>query len=95
MKKEVIELHKYKLRLRQRVLFRAFAINLMLVFTVWLMTFSNGFMGFVAHLLKATPEIAFEMTIDWLAFWDLAGVVFFLIPALAVWWERRMMNKNS
>lgn len=91
--KEIIEVTDYKLRIKQRVLFRAFAINILLILIVWLLTFSPAFMGWVAFVLGYSIPATYISLINWIAIWDIAGAVLFLIPGLAIWWERCMNRK--
>lgn len=92
--KELTEMIDMKLYTKQRVLFRAFLINIVLVLIVWLLSFWPGFMYFVSAITGMSVGLLYISWIGWLAIWDLAGVAFFLVPALAIYWERKSKLKS-
>ncbi len=92
MKKEYKEMLELKLLSKQRVYFRAFLINLLMVVLVWLLTLWPAFMYFAVRITGISLPYLYVSAISFLAIWKLAGVVFFLVPALAVWWERKMLK---
>ncbi len=94
MPKDEMARIEHKLYHKQRVLLRAFLINIILIFVAWLMTLSIGFMEWAAGLLSMPPALLYINMVNWLAIWDIAGVVLFLIPGLAMWWERCSIRKN-
>lgn len=92
MKKEYEEVHRAKMLSVQRVLFRAFVINFALVFAVWLLTFWPTFMYLLVGITGVSLPTMYISVIGCLAIWKLAGVVLFLVPAVAIWWERSVMK---
>ena len=93
MKKDFIEIQNLKLLSKQRIYFRAFFINFALVVLVWLLTLCPQFMYFAVRITGISLPFLYVSAISFLAIWKLAGVVFFLIPAIAIWWERKMLKK--
>lgn len=89
------EMHDFKLRSKQRIMFRAFAINYVLILITWLLSMSDSFMSWVAYLTNMPFGLLSVQMINWLAIWKIAGVIFFLVPALAAVWERVMLKKQS
>jgi hypothetical protein len=94
MPKDQMEWIDHKLSHKQRVLLRAFVINYAIILLYWLCTMSGGFMNFVAMMAKMPPELVYIQMINWMAIWKIAGAVLFLIPGLAIWWERCMIKKD-
>lgn len=92
MKKEYKEMLELKLLSKQRVWFKAFLINLLMVVFVWLLTLCPAFMYFAVRITGISLPYLYVSAISFLAIWMLAGFVFFLVPALAVWWERKMIK---
>lgn len=92
MKKEYVEMHDAHLLSRQRVLLRAFAINTALVILVWLLTFIPGFIFLGVIMTGISAPMFLLSAIGTLAVWGLAGVALFLVPGLAIWWERKMIK---
>ncbi len=92
MKKEYIEMLNLKLLSRQRVYFKAFLINFLLVFFVWLLTLWPAFMYFAVRITGISLPYLYVSAISFLAIWMLAGVVFFFVPAIAVYWERKILK---
>lgn len=93
MKKESIDLYDAHLLSKQRVCFRAFVINLVLVFLVWLLTMCPDFMFLAVKITGISLQYLYISAISFLAIWKLAGIVFFLIPGIAIWWERKMFRR--
>lgn len=93
MKKDFIEFQNMKLLSKQRIYLRAFFINLALVILVWLLTLCPQFMYMAVRITGISLPYLYVSAISFLAIWKLAGVVFFLVPAIAIWWERKMLKK--
>lgn len=92
MKKENIQMRDMNLLTLQRVLFRAFAVNTCLVFIIWLLTFVQQFI-FIGVIITGVSAPMFYMSaLGALAIWGVAGVVLFFVPAIAIWWERKIMQ---
>ncbi len=84
MKKEMAE----SLALRQKILFRTFWVNTLLVFLVWLISFVPGVLFFGALLTGVPGAWFYYLMMCGLALWELINVIFFLAPAVAVAWVR-------
>ncbi len=94
MKKDFVEIQNMKLLSKQRICFRAFLINLVLVILVWLLTLCPEFMYLAVRITGISLPYLYVSAISFLAIWKLAGVIFFLIPAIAIWWERKMLKNK-
>lgn len=92
MKKECIEKRNLKLLSKQRIYFRAFFINFLFVVLVWLMTLCPTLMYFAVRITGISLPYLYVSAISFLAIWMLAGIVFFLVPAIAIWWERKFIK---
>ena len=89
MKKEICEIQNMKLYVRQATLFRAFLINVILGLVVdALALFVPGFLFALVVVTGVSPMMMFFSMISGIALWQMLGVVFFLVPALAIWWQR-------
>lgn len=88
MKNESVETN-VKMRVAQSVLMRAFVVNTLLVLLVWLLTFIPGFIFMGVLLTGVSAPVFYVYAIGALAVWGLAGVILFLVPAIAVWWARK------
>ena len=78
-----------KMRVAQSVLMRAFVVNTLFVLLVWLLTFIPGFIFMGVLLTGVSAPVFYVYAIGALAVWGLAGVILFLVPAIAVWWARK------
>lgn len=92
MKKDYAEKLNLKLLSRQRILFRAFVVNTILVLLVWGLTFVPALMYFGVLITGVTATMFYIYAVGTLVLWGLAGVIFFLVPAIATWWERRVIQ---
>ena len=92
--KEYIEKSERHLRIKYNVLFRAFLINFVVVFIVWLCSLWPTFMEFVSKVTNFSMTELDMYFINWLAAWDIAGVVLFLVPALATYWARFALRRT-
>ncbi len=88
MKNESVETD-VKMRVAQSVLMRAFVVNTLFVLLVWLLTFIPGFIFMGVLLTGVSAPVFYVYAIGALAVWGLAGVILFLVPAIAVWWARK------
>ncbi|MCL2748883.1 MAG: hypothetical protein FWE50_02290 [Alphaproteobacteria bacterium] len=87
--------HKmHKLAQRRNINFRAFLINYIAVFLVWLFTLTPVFESLMAHFTNFTPREADMYMMVLLGIWKIAGVILFLIPAFATWWEMHAMKEK-
>lgn len=96
MKKQINEneLCAASLLIRQRTLFRAFFINIILGILVSLMVFIPGFLYMAVVITGISPMMMYFSMISGIALWQMLGVVMFLVPAIATWWERRAQNNH-
>ena len=78
--------------LKQRILFRACAVNTLLVLLIWLLTFIPELMYFGVLITGVSAPMFYVYAVGTLALWGLAGVIFFLVPAIAIWWERKLIK---
>lgn len=92
MKKKFQEKNDIKLLSKQRVLFRAFVVNTVLVLLIWALTFIPSLMYFGVLITGVSAPMFYVYVVGTLALWGLAGVIFFLVPGIAIWWERKMMK---
>ena len=92
MKNDFQEMHNIKLLSKQRVLLRAFAVNTLLVLLIWMLTFVPQLIYFGVWVTGVSAPVFFVYAVGTLALWGLAGVILFLVPAIAIWWERKMIK---
>lgn len=92
MKKDFQEKCDMKLLSKQRVLFRAFVVNTILVLFIWLLTFCPDLLYIGVLVTGVSAPMFYVYAVGTLALWGLAGVIIFLVPAIAMWWERKMMK---
>lgn len=93
MKKDVndfAQMRSAELYSRQRVLFRAFFINLILGLIVWGLTFVPIFLYVAVWTTGISPMMMYFSMIGGIALWQMLGVVLFLVPGIATWWERKV-----
>ncbi len=92
MKNDFQEKQDMKLLSKQRVLFRAFILNTILVLFIWLLTFFPELLYIGVRVTGVSGPMFYVYAVGTLALWGLAGVVIFLVPAMALWWERKMLK---
>ena len=92
MKNDFQEIRNIKLLSKQRVLLRAFAVNTLLVLLIWMLTFVPLLIYFGVWVTGVSAPMFFVYAVGTLALWGLAGVILFLVPAIAIWWERKMIK---
>ena len=92
MKNDFQEMCNIKLLSKQRVLLRAFAVNTLLVLLIWMLTFVPQLIYFGVWVTGVSAPMFFVYAVGTLALWGLAGVILFLVPAIAIWWERKMIK---
>ncbi|MCL1891956.1 MAG: CPP1-like family protein [Alphaproteobacteria bacterium] len=94
MDKEWLGYKIWKLKQKRNILFRAFLINYVVILLAWLVSMTPFYMGLLMHFMPGINAIEANMYLMTLfGIWKIAGVVLFLIPALAIWWEQCMMQK--
>jgi len=92
--KEFYELKMHKMRQKRNTLFRAFVINAVAIFLVWLLMMTPFYGWAMGTFTPFTPADAQMYLFDLIGVWKLAGVVLFLVPALAIWWEMAACKKK-
>ncbi|MDR2187146.1 MAG: hypothetical protein LBE62_03715 [Azonexus sp.] len=82
------------LRIRN-ILFKAFCLNFVLIVVAWLASWS----GIVASLMTAFFGFSASETQMYMAhligFWKILNAVFFLIPAVAIHWEYKLIHTSE
>jgi hypothetical protein len=74
------------LRHKRNVLLRAFVINTVLLIVTLLITLTPFYTWIVSFWLT-TPQQITSYTLLFITLWKVGGILLFLVPALAVWWE--------
>lgn len=93
--KDMMEHHYHKLRTKRNMLFKAFLINYILVFLAWLVSLMPWYQGLAAHFMQTSAANVQMFLMDLFGIWKIAGVVLFLVPAFAVWWEMHSFSKKE
>lgn len=91
MKKDFIEAQELKLHIKQRTLFRAFFINLILGVIALVLTYFPILLYIAVWATGISPMVMYFSIIGGIAFWQMLGVVLFLVPGISVWMERRSL----
>jgi len=92
MRKDFIQEQDMKLRIKQRTLFRAFFINLILGAIALVLTYVPVLLYVAVWATGISPMVMYFSIISGIAVWQMLGVVLFLVPAIATWWERRTLE---
>ena len=92
--KEYLEMKIWKLKIRQNINLRAFLINYIAVFVVWIITMTP-IMDVAANMMKMSPELTNVYMMVLIGIWKVLAAVLFLIPGLATWWERCSLAKTA
>jgi hypothetical protein len=74
------------LRHKRNVLLRAFVINTLLLIVTLLITLTPFYTWVVSFWLSDPQQIA-SYTLLFITLWKIGGILLFLVPAIAVWWE--------
>lgn len=91
MKKDFIQEQDMKLRMKHRMLFRAFFINLILGVVVLALTYFPILLYIAVWATGISPMVMYFSIISGIAVWQMLGVVFFLVPGISAWMERRSL----
>lgn len=91
MKKDFIQEQDMKLRMKHRMLFRAFFINLILGVVALALTYFPILLYIAVWATGISPMVMYFSIIGGIAFWQMLGVVFFLVPGISAWMERRSL----
>ena len=93
MKKDFYDVMDAKLAIRQGTMFRAFFINLILGAIILALTlFVPWFLLALVVMTGISPMVIFFSAISGIALWQMIGIVIFLVPAIAIWWQRKTLN---
>ena len=92
MKKDFIQDQDYILSLRQGTLFRAFFINLIFGAIALGLTYVPVLLYVAVLLTGISPMVMYFSIISAIALWQMLGVILFLVPGIATWWQRRAMR---
>jgi hypothetical protein len=87
MPKDQMEHIIHKLYHKRNTKLEGFVINYALIVVAWLISMIPGFNDWLAHFTNGCPIQANNYMMDMLGLWKVLGVVFFLVPGLAAWWE--------
>ena len=93
MPKDWMEHKIHKLYHKRNFLLRAFLINYVAVFVAWLITMIPGYQEMAMHFLQTDAAETHMFIMDIFGLWKILGVVLFLVPALAAWWEMHACKK--
>lgn len=91
MKKDFIQEQDMKLRMKHRMLFRAFFINLILGVVVLALTYFPILLYVAVWATGISPMVMYFSIISGIAVWQMLGVVLFLVPGISAWMERRSL----
>jgi len=92
--KDWVEYKLQKMRMRRNVSFRAFAINWVLIFVVWMISMTPMYEGLMEYFMHTDAVQSQMFILDMIGLWKILNVVFFLVPALAIWWEMHAFEKE-
>lgn len=91
MKKDFIQEQDMKLRMKHRMLFRAFFINLILGIIALALTYFPILLYIGVWATGISPMVMYFSIISGIALWQMLGVVLFFVPAMSTWMERRSL----
>ncbi|MDE5615687.1 MAG: hypothetical protein K2I81_02545 [Alphaproteobacteria bacterium] len=91
MKKDFIQEQDMKLRMKHRMLLRAFFINLILGVIALALTYFPILLYVAVWATGISPMVMYFSIIGGIAFWQMLGVVLFLVPGISAWMERRSL----
>ncbi|MCL1785813.1 MAG: hypothetical protein FWG39_01520 [Alphaproteobacteria bacterium] len=93
--KDMVQYKLWKMRGKRNILFRAFLINYIAVFVVWLISLTPLYTGLMHHFAANQTAAGIEMyMLNIFGMWKILGVILFLMPALAIWWEMCFIKKE-
>ncbi len=94
MKCEDMEMYDLRMLSKQRVLFRAFFINLIMGFIVFCLIILMPAFVYMAVLISGISPITMYLAmIAGIGVWQMLGIVLFLVPAISLWYERKILSK--
>jgi hypothetical protein len=71
----------------RNVLFKAFAVNYIMILTAWGLAFTKWYANFVIWFFDCDPDEAAIMFYSFLGEWKVLNVILFLAPAIALHWQ--------
>lgn len=93
MPKDKLEHMVFKMHNKRNFYLKAFLINYIAVFAVWLISLT----GLLEWAMKFFADFSARETNNYMMWmfgaWKIAGVVLFLMPGLAAWWELGCLRK--
>jgi len=91
---KMAEIQIDKLRRKGNFLFRAFVLNYVIILLAWLVYMTGFYDRLIAHFITAPAALIEIIFFGLFAIWKILAFVFFLIPALAAWWEMSVCKKK-
>ncbi len=86
------ENNNINIRQNMRVAFRAFLINLVLGIIVFALMMWTPLYYISVLISGISPMTLWGSFIAAIALWQMLNVIFFLVPAIAMWWERKVSD---
>lgn len=80
------------IRQNMRVSFRAFLINLVLGIIAFALMMWTPLYYISVLISGISPMTLWGSVIAAIALWQMLNVIFFLVPAIAMWWERKVSD---
>ena len=83
------------MRTARNTLFRAAVINYALIFLVWCLSMTGWYINVIEHFTGLGGMTAYLFVLNFLSMWKVLTTVFFLVPALAIWWQMCADEKKA
>lgn len=83
----------HKLHFKRNILFRSFVINYAFILVAWGLSYTSWYMNLIARFMGCNVPEAMRYFYEMVGIWKIASVIFFLVPALAIWWEMKYFKK--
>jgi len=83
-----------KMRMHRNTNFRAFVINWVLILVFWLICMTPMYESLMEYFMHTDAAQSQMFMLDMIGLWKILNVVFFLVPALATWWEMHAFEKE-
>lgn len=78
---------------KQHAKFKAFLVNLVLMILVWLLC-KSGMMDWAVANAEVNGDFLRWQCMMGMGLWKILNIVFFLAPAIAIWWERKCIEHH-
>lgn len=96
MAAQKLEKHLIKLRSKRNVMFRAALINYVALIVVWLISMTSFYRWAAATFMPVLDAANAQiLVLGFIGLWEVLTIVFFLVPACAIWWEMKMCKKEN